>query len=193
MNKKLESILLWVGAAGAVISAIAYLIVITVLVLGIESKMQMEQLLLVSIIGAVAGLLITFMLSTQGVILASNEENNKTVMADYRRALNKTKSIKKLRTINYYMIKKVIIDMITKALTVGVTTYFMVSIFAEGNGDISLIGLAIANTFMFISFGILGLRSAYIYYNEDHVSAIKERIKKLDELASIPVEKVKNE
>ena len=172
MNKKLESMLLWVGGAGAAISAIAYIIVITVLVINVDSRMKMEQLLLVSIIGAVAGLLITFMLRTQGVILASNEPKSKTIMSEYRKTLNKTKKKKKLRTINHYMTLRFIGDLFTKALTIATTTYFMVSIFAEGNGDLSLIGLAFANTFMFISFGILALRSAYIYYTEEHLDAI---------------------
>jgi len=174
VNKTLENLLLWVGAAGAVISAISYIIVIIVLVVGIESKMEMQQLLLVSIIGAVAGLLITFMLRAQGVILASNEPENKIVMTEYRKALNKKKKLKKLHTINHYVIKKFVFDIFTKALTIAASTYFMVSIFSQGNGDTSLVGLAFANTFMFISFGILALRGSYIYYNEDHIEAVKQ-------------------
>ena len=42
MTTKVRSILVWVGTAGAIISAVAY-IDISVVVLGFETKMKMEQ------------------------------------------------------------------------------------------------------------------------------------------------------
>lgn len=179
MNKKLDSILLWVGAAGAVISSIAYITVMVILVMGISVNMQVEQLLLVSIIGGVAGILITVMLRIQGVILASNEEESKQVMKAYRVALNKGKKPRSLKTITWYMNVKLIGDILLKATTIAVSTYFMISIFTQGNGDMALIGLAFANTFMFISFGILALRGAYQFYTEEHLNAIRERTEQI--------------
>lgn len=194
MNEKVSNILLWTGAIGAGISGIAYIIIMTVLVVGIESSMAQEQLLLVSILNAIAGLLITFMLRGQGVALASNSNENKKIMDEYRTILNKTKPVQKLRTITWFVGWKSFLDIFTKALTVAISTYAMIFIFMEGNGDISLVFLAIANVFLFISFGILALRGAYNFYNNDHISAIKSRIQILkDQVGSVPPEGVSNE
>lgn len=179
MNKKLNAVLLWVGAAGAVISSIAYITVMAILVMGITTSMHLEQLLLVSIIGGVAGILITVMLRIQGVILASNEEESKQVMKAYRVALNKGKKPRSLKTITWYMNVKFVGDVLLKATTVAASTYFMISIFTQGNGDMALIGLAFANTFMFLSFGILALRGAYQFYTEEHLNAIRERTEQI--------------
>lgn len=74
---------------------------------------------------------------------------------------------------------KFIGDVLLKATTVAASTYFMISIFTQGNGDMALIGLAFANTFMFISFGILALRGAYQFYTEEHLNAIRERTEQI--------------
>jgi len=103
MNKKLEDLLLYVGSVGALVSALAYIVVISVLVVGIESRMDLDQLLLVSIIGAVAGVLIVGMLRSQGKMFAEKEDNSKMVMKAYYTAINKDKPIKKLHTIRSFM------------------------------------------------------------------------------------------
>ena len=197
MNEKIEKLLLYVGSVGAVISALAYLIIIVVLVIGIQVRMESSQLLVISIAGGLAGLMITNMLRTQGVALAANTEESKEVMNAYHRAINKTKSVKTLRTIKFHMIKELITDILTKVLTIAASTYFMASIFMEGNGDFSLIGLALSNILMFISFGILALRKAYKYYSEEHLAAIRELTNRInknknDEVASVPLEEIDN-
>ena len=70
MSSKLKNILLYTGTFGAIITSIAYMVFISVLVMGINTRMKTERMLLVSIIGAVAGLSITLMLRTQGVAIA---------------------------------------------------------------------------------------------------------------------------
>lgn len=174
MSEKIEKILLYVGSVGAVISALAYLIIMVTLVIGIEVKMEQSQLLIVSIAGGLAGLMITAMLRAQGIALAANTEEAKKVMKEYHEVINKTKKEKTLRTIKFHVVKETITDIGTKVLTVATSTYFMATIFMEGSGDFSLIGLALSNILMFISFGILALRKAHMYYSENHLAAIRE-------------------
>ena len=205
MNKKIINALNWVGAIGAVITAVAYIIFIIVLIVGIEAKMEQDQLLLVSVVGAVAGLAITWMLRGQGVVLASNEEESKEVMDEYYHMINKDKPTKNLQTIKWHVMISSVKDILIKAITIGATTYYSVVIFMEGNGDFSLIGLAIVNVLMFLSFGILALSKAYKYYLDEHLSAIREITKRLreshgivdadktDQVGSIPLEGVNNE
>lgn len=190
------NILLWVGAIASVITAIAYIIVMVVFVVGIESALAMNQLLVVAIIGAVAGLSITWMLKMQGVALAANEEESKRIMKAYNDVKYAKDKKPRYRTIAQYYIVSGIMDITVKGVSVAASTYFGYSIFAEGNGDMALIGFAFVNVLMFLSFGILALSKAYKVYMTDHLAAIVEktkRLKKLDELASIPVEEEINE
>lgn len=186
MTNKVKSILLYTGSIGASISALAYIIITVVLVLGFETQMEMDKQILFSIIGAVDGLLITLMLRSQGIALAKNEEESKKVMAEYYQAINKTKKSKKLHTITYYYVKDFIIDIFTKAGIIALTTSLMLYIFMDGSGDYGLIGLAISNILMFACFGIIALSKFYSLYLEQHIPVIKERIIRIkDELASV--------
>jgi Na+/melibiose symporter-like transporter len=192
MTTKVENILTWVGTAGAIISAVAYIVVTVVLVLGFETNMKMEQQLLFATIGAVAGISITWMLRTQGIAFAKEEPESKTVMKTYHKALNRTKKKKQLRTITYHIVVRSIIDIFTKVTTVGFSTYFMLYIFMEGSGDFGLIGLAIANLLLFTSFGLLALAKAYHYYIEEHLPAIIERTNLLNQIGFVQSKETKN-
>lgn len=193
MTTKVRSILVWVGTAGAIISAVAYIVITVVLVLGFETKMKMEQQLLFATIGAVAGISITWMLRAQGIAFAKEDDESKKVMKTYHEALNKTKKIKKLRTITYHVVIRSIIDIFTKVLTVGISTYFMLYIFMEGSGDFGLIGLAVSNLLLFISFGIIALARAYNYYIDEHLPAIISRTNLITNQAGlIPPKEIDN-
>lgn len=193
MTNKVKNVLLYTGSIGASISALAYIIITVVLVLGFETQMEMDKQILFSIIGAVDGLLITLMLRSQGIALAKNEEESKKVMAEYYQAINKTKKSKKLHTITYYYVKDFIIDIFTKAGIIALTTSLMLYIFMDGSGDYGLIGLAVSNILMFACFGIIALSKFYSLYIEQHIPVIKERIIRIkDELASVQAKEKQN-
>ncbi len=180
-NEKIKNVLIYIGIIGASISAIAYIMITVVLILGFETKMKMEQQLLFSIVGAIDGLLITLMLRTQGISFAKNIENNKIVMGEYYKTINKTKKPKKLHTIKYHVITRLVIDVFTKFATIALTTYMILYIYLEGSADFSLIWLATANIFMFICFGLIALAKAFDFYNEEHIPAIIEITNRLKE------------
>lgn len=180
--EKIKKTLSFYGAIGAIITSLVYMIIIITLVGGIKSKMQSDRVILISVLGAIAGLLITFMLRGQGVQLAKDEDNEGAqVMKRYYQAINKTKPMKKLRTIDNYILINTLVDIVLKGFTLAATTYFSITIFMEGSGDWSLIGLGIANILMFLSFGIIALSKTYTYYMEEHLPAIEEKIRKLGE------------
>ena len=56
-------------------------------------------MLLVSILGALTGLSVTFMLREQGVAFAKSEPGSKEIMQAYYKVLNKHKKPKSLHTI----------------------------------------------------------------------------------------------
>lgn len=177
----LENILLYTGTIGAIIVAMVYIVFTVVLVMGFETKMDSQKQLLFSSIGAAAGLSLTVSLRLQGVQLARQKQDNQLVMKEYHNLINKTKTAKQLKTINYYLVVHFISDVFTKLITMALSTYLVLYIFLEGNGDWALIGLAIANILMFTFFGLMALSKAYTHYNEQHIPVIKERIKRLKE------------
>lgn len=178
-NQKIKAKLLYSGAFGAGISVIAYIIITFVIVNGFTTALELSQQILFSILGAVAGLSITISLRLQGITFAKKEEDSIKIMQAYYKVLNKTKTKKKLHTINHFMAISTIRDILIKGLTVAIYTWFILYIFIEGNGNTGLIWLAIANSFMFVGFGLIALSSAYDKYIDEHLPVIEELTAKM--------------
>ena len=109
-NEKLINILLYTGIYAAIISAIAYLVITYVIVSGFETALDSNKQLLFSGLGALFGIMITGLLRSQGIEFAKQLKECKDAMKAYHTALNKTKSIKKMRTIKFFMIVNTIKD-----------------------------------------------------------------------------------
>lgn len=181
LNERIKEYLLYTGFAGAIISAIAYVILTFVMILGVQTSMETTNQIVFSGLGVVVGLSISFLLRSQGIAFAKRESESQRIMKAYNEALNKTKKVKELRTINQYMRNATIKDAIIKGLSFGLSTYFVLFIFIEGNGNWALIGLALSNLLMFTSFGLIGLSTAYDVYKEEHLPNIEALTKKLIE------------
>jgi hypothetical protein len=200
MNDKIKNFLLYTGIIGSIISAISYLIMTWVIVVGFTTAVDQDKQILFAVLGALVGLVITSLLRGQGINFARKEDESQKIMAEYHLLINKKKTIKQMHTIKYYVIMSTIQDIFTKALTIGISTWFILFIFMEGNGDFSLFLLAISNLFMFAGFGLVALSKSYDKYIEEHIPVIKQIIIKLkekykienDEIASIQSEEIKN-
>ena len=193
MNSKVKKFLEYTGIIGSIISAFAYILVTVVIVWGFETAIDVQKQLLFAILGAFTGLMITFFLRGQGVIFAKQEESSKIVMKEYYEKINKKKTIKQLHTIKHYLVIQTILDVLFKGITMAVSTYFVLYIFMEGSGDYALIFLAISNILMFTCFGLVALSKAYDKYLDEHLSAIKEIIIKLDQARSIALKENEDE
>ena len=180
LNETIKSLLIYVGFASAGISSIAYIIITIVMVRGFTTDLELSSQLLFAVLGAIVGVSITVSLIMQGIAFAKRDPNAQQVMSDYYKALNKTKTIKEMHTIDHYVKWAIIKTILMKGFTVAISTFFILYIFIEGNGNWSLIGLAIANIFMFIGFGLVGLSNAYDFYLKQHIPVIQELIKKIE-------------
>jgi hypothetical protein len=185
MNAKVKKVLEYTGIIGSIISAIAYIVMTYVIVVGFSSAVDMEKQILFAVLGSLVGLIITMLLRSQGIQFASKEEESKVIMKKYYEVMNKKKSVKQLHTIKHYVIVQTIMDIFSKGISVGVSTWFVLYIFMEGNGDYSLFMLAVSNILMFAGFGLVALSKAYDKYMDEHIPAIKEIILKLDQARSI--------
>ena len=192
-NSKLESInkksmeftetikqnLVYVGFASAIISALAYIIITWVMVKGFTTDLQLSNQITFAVIGAIVGVSITISLIMQGIAFAKRDDKAQKVMSTYYTALNKKKKEKDLHTIDHYIKWAIIKTILIRGTTVAITTFFILYIFIEGNGNWSLLGLAFANIFMFIGFGLVGLSNAYDFYLKQHIPVIEELTAKL--------------
>ena len=173
MSDKIKNFLIYTGLFASIISAIAYLIVTYVLVVGFSTQLELQKQILFAVLGASTGLMITFFLRSQGIAFAKREDESKRIMAEYFEASNRKKTVKQLHTITHFMIWSTITDIFSKGLSIALTTSFLRYIFMEGNGNFALFGLAIANIFMFAGFGMMALSKAYDKYLDEHIPVIK--------------------
>ena len=178
-TEHIKNIILYVGFASAIISAIAYINITIVLINGFETKLDFESQILFSIIGVVVGLSISTMLRFQGISFAKKNPYAFGVMKTYYEVLNKTKSIKKLHTITWYMGWATLFDVVIKGTIVSFTLWFILDLSSSGNGDWELLKLAFANLGLFTGFGLIALSSAFDKYLDQHIPAIIEITTKL--------------
>ena len=180
LNETIKSLLIYVGFAAAGISAIAYIIITFVMVKGFTTDLQLSNQITFAVIGAIVGVSITISLIMQGVEFAKRDDKAQAIMQAYYKVLNKQKKEEELHTIDHYIKWAIIKTVIIKGFTVAITSFFVLYIFIEGNGNWSLLGLAFANIFMFIGFGLVGLSNAYDFYLKQHIIVIEELTKKLE-------------
>lgn len=171
-EKRIKPILKYVGAIGATIMSIIYIIVVLVLIVGFKAQ-DITQTLIFAIVNALVGLIIMEFLRIQGISFAKNLPENQEIIKKYYN--NKTKD-KKLHSIKYHLWTSVIKDIIVKGITIIISTTGIIYIVIKGSQDYTLLLLAIANLFMFICFGLLALNSSYEFYNNFHVPYMKNQL-----------------
>lgn len=169
---KIKPLLLYIGTIGAVLSCIAYVLVVMVLIFGFKVK-NIEQSILFAVINAVVGFVIMQFLKIQGIDFAKALPENQEVLNYF----NAKKPKKRYHTIGFYWVKSVASDILVKCLTIGVTTCGLIYLVIEGSKDYNLLLLAAVNLIMFVCFGLVSLSNAYDYYNDNHIPYLKDKIK----------------
>ena len=176
-EKKIAPILTYVGAIGATLMCIAYIIVVFVLIIGFKGQ-NIQQTIIFATVNAAIGFIIMQFLKIQGISFAKSLPDVKAIIKEYY--YNKTKD-KKLRSIKFYWIDSVTKDVLIKAFTVGATTCGLIYIVIQGSNDYNLLLLAAVNLVMFICFGLLSLNGAYEFYLNKHVPYMLDQINKRKE------------
>lgn len=171
-ESKIKPVLLWMGTIVASVMAIAYMIVVFVLIEGFKAESLLNTTIF-SIITAVVGFCIMQMLKIQGQSFAANLEENLKISKQYNQT--KTKD-KKAKSMKYYWITSCLQDIIVKCLTLGLMSVGMVYIMIEGSKDYNLLMLAVVNLIMFAGFGLIALVKTYDFYNDSYVPYMLERI-----------------
>lgn len=174
LEKKILPVLNYIGIIGAVIMAIAYIVIVFVLINGFKAE-ALLQTTVFACVNAAVGFIIMQFLKYQGVSFAKMLPENKEVMERYYKT--KTKD-KKLHSITYFWVTTVIKDIIVKCVTLGATTVGIIYIVIQGSNDYNLLLLALVNLLMFICFGFISLNNAYEFFNNKHVPYMIEQLNK---------------
>lgn len=176
-EEKIKPVLGYVGLIGAIIMAIAYIIIVFVLIQGFKVE-ELLQTTVFACVNAAVGFIIMQFLKVQGVSFAKMLPENQEIIKKYYKT--KTKD-KKLRSINYFWVTTVVKDVIIKCATLGITTIGIVYIVIKGSNDYNLLLLAVVNLLMFICFGFISLVNAYDFFNQRHVPYMIEMVKNEEE------------
>ena len=177
MNKntfetKIKPVLSYVGAIGAGLMCIAYIIVVFVLIRGFKATVIFNTLLFATV-NAIVGFIILQFLKVQGISFAKLIPENDEVIKEYYST--KTKD-KKPHSMQFYWATSVVKDIATKCLSVAITSAGLIYIIIQGSNDWNLLLLAIVNLIMFICFGFLSLVNAYEFFNNKFIPYMKEKI-----------------
>ena len=177
MNKntfetKIKPVLSYVGAIGAGLMCIAYVIVVFVLIRGFKATVIFNTLLFATV-NAIVGFIILQFLKVQGISFAKLIPENDEIIKEYYST--KTKD-KKPHSMQFYWATSVVKDIVTKCLSVAITSAGLIYIIIQGSNDWNLLLLAIVNLIMFICFGFLSLVNAYEFFNNKFIPYMKEKI-----------------
>lgn len=174
----LNNILNNIGIGLAVIAGIAYIIIVFVLIEGFEAKAETDVLTVFVVLGAVAGVLISLSLRSQGIQHAKQTEIAKRLndeLRDLKGKSEKTFILPMWLWFTFNFIKDVIFKGVSSALTI----YFTVSIMYEGIKDYTYLWLAAVNLVMFVGFGLMGLSGGYDRYMNYQIPYLQQKIEKL--------------
>lgn len=97
-ERKIQPILTYVGAIGATLMSIMYIVAVFILIIGFKAQ-SIQSTIIFAVVNAIVGLIIMQFLKIQGVSFAKNLPKNKKILEEYYNT--KTKD-KKLHSITFY-------------------------------------------------------------------------------------------
>lgn len=171
-EKKIKPILQYIGAIGAVLMSIMYIVCVVILIVGFKAQ-TILNVTIFAIVNALVGLIIMQFLKIQGISFAKNIPENKEILDKYYST--KTKD-KKYRSINFYWATSLIKDILLRGISVVASSIGLIYIVIQGCNDYTLLLLALVNLVMFICFGLLALNQAYEFYNNRHIPYILHQL-----------------
>lgn len=152
-----------IGVIGAILAAIADIIFVVIMVLGIDMKdVGADVIILFAVVNALIGILITFLLRYQGLKYAEIE-NEELCKKFYNK---KAKEKKRRLSMSAWMTVQTIKDFIVKGCTTAFSIFGLAWISITGSKNPIQILITVATLVLFACFGLIGMNSAYMrFYN----------------------------
>lgn len=176
-EEKIKPVLTYVGAIGAGLMCVAYIMVVFVLTFGFQIHNPAQSILFAGLNAAV-GIIIMQFLKIQGISFAKELPQNQEILAKFHKTKKKTKK----HSITHFWITSILGDVLSKGITLALTTFGIISIVIVGSQDYILLLLAAVNLVMFICFGLTALVKAYDAFNENHIPYLADLAEEREKL-----------
>ena len=170
-DKTLKPVFLYMGFIASVVFSVAYIIVISIMILGLELAPTIETFVGFLVANLATGACIAVSLMIQGQDLAKDIPENKKILESYY-----GKKETKVHSIGYYWFFAILKLILTRLVMIAGLTYIVIDICWQGNGQYTYFLVAIFNILMFLGFGSLGMVSMYDKYNNRYIPWLKKQI-----------------
>lgn len=175
--ENIKNVLVFTGTLLTILSAIAYLIIVYILVYGFEVSVESNQLIVFLALGALTGVLMNLSMRIQGIDFAKQLQESKSVLKEMSDLLGGSEV--KLKPMWVMFLKTILIDVFVKGGSIGVTLYFSIEIVIQGMGDAKYFWLGLVNVLLYLGLGMLSLAKSYDYYIEKHIPFMQRQILKM--------------
>lgn len=176
--ERIKNALTYTGVILAAVAAIAYLILVYIIIYGFQVDYSKDQLIAFIALGAVIGLLINIAMRIQGIDFAKTTPTAKVVLKELTATLGQSDKVK-IRPMWVMFLSTILKDIVIKGGAIGFTLYYTIDISYSGLGEEKYFYLAIANIILYFGLGLISMSKAYDYYLESHIPYMKQRVKKL--------------
>lgn len=160
-HEALLKILNNIGVIGAVLAAVADIVFVLIMVLGVKIDVELKSIIIFAVVNALIGILINVLLRYQGQKYA--EVENEDLCTKF---YNKRAKEKKYMSMGKWMTLKTVQDFLVKGVTTSFSIFGIVYISVTGSKNPIQILITVATLILFACFGLIGMNSAYCrFYN----------------------------
>ena len=177
--EKIKNALTYTGVILAVVAAIAYLILVYVIIYGFSVDYSQDQLIGFIALGAVVGILMNIAMRIQGIDFAKLTPVAKKTLKELTDSIGKSDEVK-MRPMWVMFTNSIIKDIVIKGGVIGFSLYYTIDISYSGLGEEKYFLLALANIVLYFGLGLISMSKAYDYYLESHIPYMKQKIKRLE-------------
>lgn len=160
-----------IGIVGAVLAAVADIVFVIIMVVGVDIKANLTSVILFAVINALVGILINFLLRYQGKKYAETE-NDELCKKFYNKKIKEKRYI----SMGTWMTLHTIKDFIIKGCTTAFSIFGIVYISIQGSKNPIQILMTFATLILFACFGLMSMNSAYVRFYNIQVPYMKLQI-----------------
>lgn len=178
MQKKSHELLLKllnnIGIVGAILAAVADIIFVIIMVIGVHVEAELNSIIIYAVINALTGLMINTLLRYQGQKYA--EDENEALCKKYY-----TKRIKERKYISMgaWTALKTLQDVIFKGCTTAFCIFGVIYITITGSHNPIQILITLATLILFACFGLIAMNGAYTRFYNIQVPYMEKAVEEL--------------
>lgn len=174
-----------IGIVGAVLTALADIILVIIMVVGLDIQIDMKAMVIFAVISAVSGLMINNLLRYQGKHYAELENDDLC-----KKFYNKKVKEKKHLTIEKWMAVEAAKDFVIKGCTTAFSIFGAIYITIQGSKNPIQILIAFATLVMFACFGLMAMNAAYCRFYNIQVPYMRKTLEEREKAATKKKKKV---